>query len=131
MQWCACLSIPTARRDPLRERADGGERSNDEEHTTFWLIVADPFAKAVVCDRVRQKAVAMIDADEDFACSSARHDEVRPTQAAQDAEEVRARIVATTVGKPRTVLAKPQPLYGFIPKLLRPPRSMIDRQPTI
>ena|SRR2546428_3727841 len=38
---------------------------NDEEHTTFWLIVAAQFAKRrIVCDRVRDTAFRIIDAFE-------------------------------------------------------------------
>src|SRR5438874_2664477 len=52
-----CESEPTAAND-----------LQDEEHTTFWLIVADQFAKrGMVCDRVSAKAVEIIDAGEDIA----------------------------------------------------------------
>src|SRR5258708_9895738 len=37
---------------------------DDEDHTTFWLVAADQFAKrAIVCDRMRDKALAIIDAE--------------------------------------------------------------------
>src|SRR5690242_16700428 len=40
---------------------------NDEDHTTFWLILADQFAKrGVVCDRVRQTALQIIDDGRDI-----------------------------------------------------------------
>src|SRR5262245_6085009 len=40
----------------------------DEEHTTFWLVLADQFARrGIVSDRVRDKALAIIDAGDDVA----------------------------------------------------------------
>jgi hypothetical protein len=40
----------------------------DEDHTTFWLVVADQFAKrAIICDRAREKGLAIIDAGSDLA----------------------------------------------------------------
>src|SRR5260370_17462511 len=34
---------------------------NDEEHTIFWLVVADQFARrAIACGRVREKALTII-----------------------------------------------------------------------
>src|SRR5262245_2633313 len=40
----------------------------NEDHTTFWLVLADQFSKrAIVCDRVRDKALQIIDAGEDLA----------------------------------------------------------------
>ena len=47
-----CESEPTA-----------ANSSDDEDHTIFWLVIPDQFAKrAIVCDRVREKALRMIDA---------------------------------------------------------------------
>jgi hypothetical protein len=48
------------------EREAATDPSN-EEHTTFWLIVADQFARrGIVCDRVRKKALEIIDGDSDI-----------------------------------------------------------------
>src|SRR6266404_1858654 len=42
--------------------------SNDSDHTAFWLILADQFAKrGIVSDRVKEKALAIIDAGDDIA----------------------------------------------------------------
>ena len=84
----------------------------DEEHTTFWLVVADQFAKrGIVCDSVRQKAFQIIDQFEDVAMLE------KLGMKASDSNrrrklllELRARIAATPANKPRTVLRKPQPL---------------------
>ena len=38
--------------------------SSDEDHTTFWLVVADQFAKrGIACERVRKRALAIIDGE--------------------------------------------------------------------
>src|SRR5689334_6569972 len=38
----------------------------DEDHTTFWLVLADQFAKrGVSCDRVRDRALQIIDSGQD------------------------------------------------------------------
>jgi hypothetical protein len=42
--------------------------ADDPDHTTFWLIVADQFAKrAIVCDRARDNAMTIIDTGSDIA----------------------------------------------------------------
>jgi len=95
-----CDTEPTAANNP-----------NDEEHTTFWLIVADQFAKrGIVCDRVRDTAFRIIDAFEDIATLKKlgmKASDIRRRRKLLLA--VRARI-ATSVSRPRTVLKKPQPL---------------------
>src|SRR5215467_13915543 len=51
-----CETEPSVANDP-----------EDSEHTTFWLVVADQFAKrAITCDRVRNKALAIIDGGDDL-----------------------------------------------------------------
>jgi hypothetical protein len=41
---------------------------NDEDHTVFWLVIADQFAKrGIACDRARDKALAIIDGGSDIA----------------------------------------------------------------
>ena len=45
--------------------------ASDEDHTTFWLVVADQFAKrGIVCERVRQRALEIIDGGEDVGMLS-------------------------------------------------------------
>src|SRR5437764_10517715 len=52
-----CETEPTAAHNP-----------DDQDHTAFWLVVADQFSKrGIACDRVREKALAMIDAGSDLA----------------------------------------------------------------
>jgi len=96
-----CETEPTAANNP-----------NDEEHTTFWLILADQFAKrGIASDRVREKALSIIDAAEDVAMLEKlgmKPADIRKRRRLLD--ELRSRIVAATVDKPRTVVKKPQPL---------------------
>ena len=96
-----CETEPTAANNP-----------NDEEHTTFWLILADQFAKrGITCDRVRERAIQIIDGFEDLAMLEKLG--AKPTDIRRRRKlllEVRARIAATPVNKPRTVLNKPQKL---------------------
>jgi hypothetical protein len=95
-----CESEPTAANDPT-----------DEDHTTFWLIVADQFARrGIVCDRVRQKAFKIIDAGEDIATLKElgmAESELRKRR--KVLQDVRTRVAVASVSKPRAVL-KPQPL---------------------
>jgi hypothetical protein len=84
----------------------------DEEHTTFWLVLADQFAKrGIASDRVREKALVIIDAAEDIAMLEKlgmKPADIRKRR--RLLEEVRARVSATPINKPRTVLKKPQQL---------------------
>jgi hypothetical protein len=86
---------------------------NDEDHTTFWLVVADQFAKrGVACDRVRTKALAIIDTGADIAMIEKLG--MKPAELRQRRrilDELRTRITtAPPTSKPRAVLRKPQPL---------------------
>ncbi len=96
-----CENEPTAANDPT-----------DEDHTTFWLIVADQFARrGIVCDRVRQKAFEIIDAGEDIATlEDLGMEESELRKRRKVLQDVRTRIAAASVSKPRAVLKKPQPL---------------------
>ncbi len=96
-----CETEPTAANNP-----------DNEEHTTFWLIVADQFAKrGIVSDRVRARAFQIIDSFEDIAMLEKvgmKASDIR--RRSKLLLEVRARIAATVINTPRTVLKKPEPL---------------------
>src|SRR5690348_16603277 len=87
---------------------------DDEDHTQFWLVVADQFAKRrIACDRVRDKALSIIDNGDDLnllARLGMRAPLLKQRQ--KVLAELRARLVATDKDKPtdRPVLKKPQPL---------------------
>jgi hypothetical protein len=96
-----CEAEPTAANNPT-----------DEEHTTFWLVLADQFAKrGIVSDRTRKKAFEIIDADEDLAMLTKlgmKPADIRKRRTMLEA--LKERIRAAPTYKPRTVIKKPQPL---------------------
>ena len=85
---------------------------SDEDHTTFWLVLGDQFAKrGIACDRVRDKALAIIDRGIDVAMLEKRGMKASGlTKRSRMLAELRARIVTAPTGKPRKVLRKPQRL---------------------
>jgi hypothetical protein len=85
----------------------------DDDHTTFWLVVADQFARqGVASDRVREKALAIIDGGTDIAALERRgmkQADLRKRR--QILDKLRARIVETGMRvESRKVIRKPQPL---------------------
>ena len=91
------------------------ETANDprhEEYTTFWLVVADQFAKrCIVSDRVRRRALEIIDSGQDIEMlreleASEGHLRARRKMLG----ELRVRIAECPAGKPRKIIAEPQPL---------------------
>jgi hypothetical protein len=85
--------------------------SDDEDHTIFWLVIADQFAKrAIVCDRVREKALRIIDAGSDIAILSKlgmKPHDLRKRQ--KTLADLGARLTESAgVARPRPVLKKPQ-----------------------
>lgn len=86
---------------------------SDEEHTTFWLVVADQFAKrGIVSERVRQRALEIIDGGEDLAMlSRLGMDAAGLRKRGKMLSELREKIVNPVAPmKPRRVLKKPQAL---------------------
>lgn len=84
---------------------------DDVDHTTFWLVVADQFAKrAIVCDRARDKALAIIESGMHIAMLEKlgmNPSDLRKRR--KVLEEVRARITAPSASnRQRPVLKKPQ-----------------------
>jgi len=97
-----CETEPTAANDP-----------NDEDHTAFWLVVADQFLKrGIACDRVCEMAFAIIDSGRDIEMLSNLG--MTPSDRAKRKKvlaELRAKLAApAVVPKPRKTLSKPQPL---------------------
>ncbi len=89
------------------------QNPDDEDHTTFWLVVADQFAKrAIVCDHARDKALALIETGADIAMQEKLGMNASGlTKRRKMLEELRARITApSTSNRPRPVLKKPQAL---------------------
>jgi hypothetical protein len=94
------------------EPSAAAHRVDDEDHTTFWLVVADQFAKRnIVADRARDAALAIIDSGMDLDMHAKRGmgepDLAKRRKVLQD---VRARVLATQQSnKSRPVLKNPQP----------------------
>jgi len=94
---------------------------NDEEHTTFWLVLADQFVKrGIACKRVRDKALGIIDDGTDLAILARLG--MKPALLSKRQEvlaELRDRIEAAPLnGKLRPVLKKPQPFLMRIGDVL-------------
>jgi hypothetical protein len=92
---------------------DAANNASDEDHTTFWLVLADQFAKrGIACDGVRQRALKIIDGDEDVATMSRLGmDEAGLKKRGKMLAELRERIAnAKAPATPRRVLKKPQAL---------------------
>ena len=85
----------------------------DSDHATFWLVVADQFAKrGIDSDRARQMAIQIIDSGSDLKNLEKlgmKSADLRKRE--KVLEEVRQRVLAPqTRTRPREVLKVPQPL---------------------
>jgi hypothetical protein len=98
-----CDSEPGAARD-----------ATDEDHTTFWLVVADQFAKrGIVSDRARNKALEIINHGFDLSVLQKlgmSASDLRKRKKMLD--ELHTRLVAPPVSKARPVLMAPSPGNG-------------------
>jgi hypothetical protein len=112
-----CETAPTAATNP-----------KDEEHTTFWLIVADQFSKrGIVCDRVREKALEIIDSDNELQMlRDLGMTDPHLRKRRKLLQELRARIAAAPASKARPVLKKPQPLLMDVGDVLATSRCKIQ-----
>jgi hypothetical protein len=94
------------------ERA-AADRADDPDHTTFWLVVADQFAKrGIDCKRVRELALDIIDSKSDLTTLE-RLGMKAPDLLKREKvlEQVRQRIVTPAArAKAREVITMPQPL---------------------
>jgi hypothetical protein len=95
----------------LCETEPAATRPHDEDHSNFWLVTADQFAKrGVVSERARERALTIIDNGSDIAMlEKLGMDPAGLRKRSKILEELRARIAAPPSGKPRSVLKKPQP----------------------
>ena len=86
---------------------------DDEDHATFWLVLADQFAKrGIDSERARSTALAIIDADADVAAVGKlgmKRADIRKRR--KMLHELRARILEKPSGPTRrATLKNPQPL---------------------
>jgi hypothetical protein len=91
---------PRAARDP-----------EDEDHTTFWLVLADQFARhGVAAGTVTEAALRIIDADRDLEMQRRLGQDAKGLEKRRDVlAAVRARLVNPPAPSKRRVLREPQP----------------------
>jgi hypothetical protein len=95
-----CAVEPSAANDPA-----------DTDHTTFWLVLADQFAKkGIACERVREKALEIIDGGGNLAMlANLGMDPPGLKKRGRMLADLRVSLTAAVdVTKPRRVLQKPQ-----------------------
>jgi hypothetical protein len=85
---------------------------NDEDHTTFWLVLADQFEKRGVAHApTREKAIAIIDRGDDLAMMEKRG--MKPADLRKRGTklaELRARLAAAPrLSQPRATISAPEP----------------------
>lgn len=93
-------TAPTAASDP-----------NDECHTTFWLVVADRFARlAITSNRARKEALTIIDAGSDLAMHAALGMSPADLRKRRKMlQDVRTRLTNPAArSRPRPILKQPQ-----------------------
>lgn len=91
--------------------AAASNESNNEDHTTFWLVVADQFEKrGVFCETARSKALHIIDTGRDLAVfKKLGMDDAGLRQREKVLSELRARLSSQSESSRRgPVLKKPQ-----------------------
>src|SRR5436305_13665934 len=98
--------------DVLCDAEPGPARSADDpDHTVFWLVVADQFAKRGIDSfRVRETALSIIDEGSDRAMMAVLGMS-QPGLRARDKvlAEIRGRLLSAPPLKDRSTLKKPQP----------------------
>ena len=104
-----CSDDPTAATD-----------ATDSDHTLFWLVVADQFAKhGIDSPSARDRALAIIADGADLATMAALGmDEKSLVKRRKILEDLRARIAAPIEPKPRSVLKAPQKLLLRVGEVL-------------
>lgn len=97
----------------LADVAPGAARdTDDEEHSTFWLVLADQFEKrGIVALRVREKAIALIEGGDDLAMAARLGMSPRDlAKRKRMLDELLVRVTAMPArSMPRKTLAGPEP----------------------
>jgi hypothetical protein len=103
---------PRAARDP-----------EDEDHTTFWLVLADQFARhGLTAEGVTETALRIIDADQDLDMQRRLGQNAKGLEKRRDVlAAVRARIVNPPKPSKRSVLREPQPFVMDVGEALAYP----------
>ncbi len=98
----------------------------DEDHTAFWLVLADQLAKrGIVTTRARAIALSIIDTDADLASMERRGAQAPDLKKRRAVlQKLRVHLETTQPAtKPRAVLKKPQPYLMDIGDVIRYPTS--------
>lgn len=97
----------------------------DEDYTTFWLVLADQFAKnGIACEKLRANALRII--DEGIDLSLMRRLGMAPTlltKRERMLSELRERIETAPAGRRRAVLKHPQPFLMEVGDVFTYPTS--------
>ena len=99
--------------DILREtESTAANNPDDEDYSTFWLVVADQFARrGIISEGLREKAIEIIDSSRDLAMVEKLGMKAADIRKRHNMlQEVRSRVVQAETDRPRKVLKKPQPL---------------------
>jgi len=100
---------------------DAANSPEDSDHTTFWLVLADQFAKKnLACNRVRDTALAIIDSGRDIAnLESLGMNSSDLKKRRNILAELRGKLLAPpSPSKPRKTLQRPQPWIMAVGDLL-------------
>jgi len=98
--------------DILREsEPKAADDPQDEEHTTFWLVLADQFAKhGIVSTEVRDKAIEIIDSERDLSMLATRGmTQAALRKRAATLQKLRASLLTATRPRRRSTLKAPLP----------------------
>lgn len=99
--------------DVLRESEPGtADNPDNEDYTTFWLVIADQFEKRGVAHApTRDKALAIIDRGDDLAMMERRGMKLADLRKrGAKLAELRARLAsASRISKPRATMTEPEP----------------------
>lgn len=96
----------------IMAETEAGTANNpdDEDHSNFWLVIADQFAKrGIDCARVRETALRIIDSGEDLSMLARRGmTEKGLAKRKSILADLRERIVSPQAARKRDTLKKPQ-----------------------
>ena len=93
--------------------AQAADNPDDPDHSNFWLVVADQFARrGVDCAEARERAIAIIDSGADLSAKKALGlDDKSLAVRAKNLRALREQLAQPVApAKPRKTLKKPQPL---------------------
>lgn len=98
--------------DLLREGEPGAANdTGDPDHSIFWLVVADQFARrGIDCPAARERALTIIADGADLAAMRALGMDEKSLRKRQAALEALRTEIAVVASKPRATLKKPQKL---------------------